>query len=69
MNSLLKRLYRNLPNIVSILGVLPLCILLREDAFLYLCPLILFNNILDDLDGILAGKLGCEASLAPGWTT
>ena len=66
MNSLLKRLYRNLPNIVSILGVLPLCILLREDAFVYLCPLILFNNILDDLDGILAGKLGLRSKFGAG---
>ncbi len=57
MNTLLKHIYRNLPNIVSILGVLPLCILLREDAFVYLCPLIVFNNIMDDLDGILAKKL------------
>jgi len=57
LNALLKHIYRNLPNIVSILGVLPLCILLREDAFVYLCPLIVFNNIMDDLDGILAKKL------------
>ena len=57
MNTPLKHIYRNLPNIVSILGVLPLCILLREDAFVYLCPLIVFNNIMDDLDGILAKKL------------
>jgi phosphatidylserine synthase len=52
-----KRIYCNLPNIVSILGVLPLCILLGADAFVYLCPLIVFNNIMDDLDGILAKKL------------
>ncbi len=57
LNTLLQHIYRNLPNIVSILGVLPLCILLREDAFVYLCPLIVFNNIMDDLDGILAKKL------------
>ena len=30
MNTPLKHIYRNLPNIVSIVGVLPLCILLRE---------------------------------------
>ncbi len=58
MNTPLKHIYRNLPNIVSILGVLPLCVLLREDAFVYLCPLIVFNNIMDDLDGVLAKKLG-----------
>ncbi len=50
-------IYRHLPNIVSILGVLPLGILLLDDGFAYLCALIVFNNIMDDLDGILATKL------------
>ena len=62
----MKHIYRNLPNIVSILGVLPLCILLGEDAFVYLCPLILFNNIMDDLDGILAKKLGLGSAFGAG---
>ncbi len=66
MNAPLKHIYRNLPNIVSILGVLPLCILLREDAFMYLCPLIVFNNIMDDLDGILAKKLGLGSEFGAG---
>ncbi len=66
MNTLSKHIYRNLPNIVSILGVLPLCILLREDAFVYLCPLIVFNNIMDDLDGILAKKLGLGSAFGAG---
>ncbi len=66
MNKSLKHIYRNLPNIVSILGVLPLCILLREDAFVYLCPLIVFNNIMDDLDGILAEKLGLRSEFGAG---
>ena len=66
MNTLLRHIYRNLPNIVSILGVLPLCILLREDAFVYLCPLIVFNNIMDDLDGILAKKLGLRSEFGAG---
>ena len=66
MNTPLKHIYRNLPNIVSILGVLPLCILLREDAFVYLCPLIIFNNIMDDLDGILANKLGLRSEFGAG---
>ena len=61
MNTLLQLIYRNLPNMVSFLGVLPLCILLREDAFVYLCPLIVFNNIMDDLDGILATKLNLRS--------
>ena len=66
MKTPLKQLYRNLPNVVSILGVLPLCILLREDAFVYLCPLIVFNNIMDDLDGILAKKLGLRSEFGAG---
>jgi phosphatidylglycerophosphate synthase len=52
-----KEIYRNLPNIVSILGVVPLSILLLEDGFTYLPALIVYNNVMDDLDGILARKL------------
>ena len=62
----MKYLYRNLPNIVSFLGLLPLCILLRKDAFVYLCPLIVFNNFMDDLDGILAKKLGLRGEFGAG---
>ena len=50
--------YRNLPNIVSILGVLPLSLLLLDDGFSYLPALIIYNNFMDDLDGILARELG-----------
>ncbi len=50
-------LYRNLANIASILGVLPLILLFLEDGYRYLIPLIIFNNVMDDLDGILATKL------------
>lgn len=63
---LYRVIYRNLPNIVSILGVLPLSILLLEDGFLYLCALILFNNIMDDLDGILAKKLRLGSDFGAG---
>ena len=66
MKTPLTHIYRNLPNIVSFLGVLPLFILLREDAFVYLCPLIFFNNIMDDLDGILAKKLGLRSEFGAG---
>ncbi len=66
MNTPLQHIYRNLPNIVSFLGVLPLCILLRADAFVYLCPLIVFNNIMDDLDGILAKKLRLGSEFGAG---
>ena len=50
-------LYRNLANIVSILGVLPLALLFLQDGYRYVIPLIIFNNVMDDLDGILAAKL------------
>ncbi len=53
---------RNLANIASILGVLPLCILLGEQGYQYLVPLILFNNFMDDLDGVLASKLNIRSS-------
>ncbi len=54
-------LYKNIPNIVSILGVIPLAILFLEDGFQYLLPLILYNNVMDDLDGILAAKLNLKS--------
>jgi len=62
----LNSIYRNLPNIVSILGVLPLCILLLDDGITYLCALIVFNNIMDDLDGILAKKLRLQSDFGAG---
>jgi phosphatidylglycerophosphate synthase len=52
---------RNLANIVSILGVLPICILFGEHGYLYLLPLIIYNNFMDDLDGELAAKLNIRS--------
>ena len=52
---------RNVANITSILGVLPLALLFLEDGYRYLLPLIVFNNIMDDLDGILAVKLNIRS--------
>ncbi len=54
-------IYRNLANITSILGVLPLVSLFLEDGYSYLVPLIVFNNFMDDLDGILAAKLNIRS--------
>ncbi len=54
-------LYKNIPNIVSILGVVPLAMLFLEDGFQYLFPLILYNNVMDDLDGILAARLDLKS--------
>jgi phosphatidylserine synthase len=59
--SLRKLAYNNLANVVSILGVLPLCLLFLEDGFQYLIPLIVYNNFMDDLDGVLAGKLNIKS--------
>lgn len=56
-----KIIYKNIPNIISILGVLPLALLLSEDGYQYLIPLIVYNNIMDDLDGILAVKLDLKS--------
>jgi phosphatidylglycerophosphate synthase len=54
-------LLRNVANVVSILGVLPLCILFRECGYQYLIALIVCNNIMDDLDGVLAVKLDIKS--------
>ena len=58
MNSVL---FKNIANIVSILGVLPLALLYLDNGYQYLLPLIVFNNIMDDLDGILAAKLNIRS--------
>ena len=57
----LRFFYKNLPNIVSLLGILPLAILFFKDGFQYLIPLIIYNNVMDDLDGILANKLNLKS--------
>jgi len=54
-------IYRNLANATSILGVLPLVLLFLEEGYGYLIPLIIFNNAMDDLDGILAAKLNIRS--------
>ncbi len=55
--------YRNLANAASILGVLPIAILFMVDGYRFLIPFILFNNFMDDLDGVLAGKLRIRSLL------
>ena len=54
-------IYRNLANATSILGVLPLVLLFLDDGYRYLIPLIIFNNVMDDLDGILATRLNIRS--------
>ena len=51
-------LRRHAANLVSVLGVLPIGLLVLDDGRDYLIPLMLYNNIMDDLDGVLAVKLG-----------
>ena len=57
-----KIIFRNLANIVSILGVLPICILFGKQGYQYLIPLVIYNNVMDDLDGILASKLNIRST-------
>ncbi len=54
-------IYRNLANATSLLGVLPLAVLFLDDGYQYLIPLIIFNNFMDDLDGVLAAKLNIRS--------
>ena len=56
-----KMVLGNLANIASILSVLPICILFRERGYQYLVPLIIYNNVMDDLDGVLAAKLNIKS--------
>ena len=56
-----KFIYCNLANAVSLLGVLPLVILFLDDGYLYVIPLIVYNNFIDDLDGVLAAKLDIKS--------
>ncbi len=52
---------RQLANVASILGLLPLCLLFATDGYQYLVPFIVYNNFMDDLDGILAAKLNIRS--------
>ncbi|MFV1989346.1 MAG: CDP-alcohol phosphatidyltransferase family protein [Acidimicrobiales bacterium] len=54
---LVEVVYRNLPNIVSMLGVVILSVLFLDDGFRYFIPVVILNNVMDDLDGILARGL------------
>lgn len=54
-------IHRNLANIASFLGVLPICLILGENGFEYLLPFIIYNNAMDDLDGVLAAKLNIRS--------
>jgi len=54
-------IHRNAANAISLLGLLPLCILFGEGGGKFLIPLLIYNNIMDDLDGVLAVKMNCKS--------
>lgn len=56
-----KFVYRNLANATSLLGVLPLVALYFDNGYLFVIPLIIYNNFIDDLDGVLAAKLNIRS--------
>jgi phosphatidylserine synthase len=56
-----KFVYCNLANAASLLGVLPLIILFMDGGFQYVIPLIIYNNFIDDLDGVLAAALNIRS--------
>jgi len=60
-NSIFNAPYKNLANIVSLLGILPLVILFGENGYAYIIPLMIYNNFMDDLDGVLAAKLNIRS--------
>ncbi len=41
--------------------MLPLVLLFLDDGYRYVVPLIVFNNFMDDLDGVLAAKLNIRS--------
>jgi phosphatidylglycerophosphate synthase len=51
----------NIANAVSILGIVPLPFLFMNDGYEFVIALMIYNNIMDDLDGILAVKLGIQS--------
>lgn len=61
-NRMLNAVYKNLANVASILGILPLIVLFDENGYKYIIPLIIYNNFMDDLDGALAKKLGIASA-------
>jgi phosphatidylserine synthase len=52
---------RHAANLVSLLGVLLIGALALDGGRDYLVPVMLANNIMDDLDGIVAAKLGIRS--------
>jgi len=53
--------HRNIANAVSLLGIIPLPLLFMNGGYKFVIPLMIYNNIMDDLDGVLALKLGIQS--------
>ncbi len=53
--------HRNIANVVSILGIVPLPLLLMDGGYEFVIHLMIYNTIMDDLDGSLAVKLGIQS--------
>jgi phosphatidylserine synthase len=58
---MVNHIYRNLPNLASILGIAPLGLLLMPQGYQLLIPIILYNNFMDDLDGVIAAQLNLRS--------
>ena len=52
---------RNIANVISLLGVLAIGVLFLDDGYQYILPLIIVNNVMDDLDGIVAARLNIKS--------
>jgi len=54
-------IYKNCANFISLLGLAPVCLLFYDGGFQFIVPFIIYNNIMDDLDGMVAKKLGIRS--------
>jgi phosphatidylglycerophosphate synthase len=66
MMSVHPLIVKNLANIVSMLGVLSVSVLYVDGGYRFVIPIIVFNNIMDDLDGILAVRLKISSAFGAG---
>jgi phosphatidylglycerophosphate synthase len=54
-------IYKNCANLISLLGLAPVYLLFHAEGFQFIVPFIIYNNIMDDLDGAVAKKLGIRS--------
>ncbi len=60
-NSIWRAGYRNIANLISLLGIAPLLLLLLPEGLSWIPWVIVLNNIADDLDGLVAGWLNIRS--------